>query len=142
MELIIHAFLSSRLEYCDGLFSCLNNKELSRLQLVQNSAARILILILVLTFRALHGQVPPYISDLIQPYILPRALRSVDQNLLMVPRTRFRTRGDRSLQAVAPRLWNDLSLSLRLMEPVDSFKIQDSRFKKTLFIPREIVLQQ
>lgn len=120
LELNIHAFVSSRLDYCNSLFSCLNKKELSRLQLVQNSAARILtrsnrrthispilkalhwlpvssrinFKILVLTFRALHGQAPPYISDLIQPYTPARALRSVDQNLLMVPCTRFRTRGD------------------------------------------------
>lgn len=143
LELIIHAFVSSRLDYCNSLFSCLNKKELSRLQLVQNSAARILtrsnrrthispilkalhwlpvssrinFKILVLTFRALHGQAPPYISDLIQPYTPARALRSVDQNLLMVPRTRFRTRGDRSFQAVAPRLWNDLCVRWSLLTP-------------------------
>uniref|UniRef100_A0A8C6U6R4 Reverse transcriptase domain-containing protein n=1 Tax=Neogobius melanostomus TaxID=47308 RepID=A0A8C6U6R4_9GOBI len=34
LELIIHAFVSSRLDYCNSLFSCLNKKELSRLQLV------------------------------------------------------------------------------------------------------------
>ena len=150
LELITHAFVSSRLDYCNSLFSCLNKKELSRLQLVQNSAARVLtrtnrrthitpilkalhwlpvssrinFKILVLTFRALHGQAPPYISDLIQPYTPTRALRSVDQNLLTLPHTRFRTRGDRSFQAVAPRLWNDLPLSLRSMESVDSFKKQ------------------
>ena len=157
LELIIHAFVSSRLDYCNSLFLCLNKKELSRLQLVQNSAARILtrsnrrthitpilkalhwlpvssrinFKILVLTFRALHGQAPSYISDLIQPYTPARNLRSVDQNLLMVPRTRFRTRGDRSFQAVAPRLWNDLPLSLRSMESVDSFKRQ---LKTYLFV--------
>uniref|UniRef100_A0A8C5AFK5 Aminoadipate aminotransferase n=1 Tax=Gadus morhua TaxID=8049 RepID=A0A8C5AFK5_GADMO len=42
LELITHAFVSSRLDYCNSLFSCLNKKELSRLQLVQNSAARVL----------------------------------------------------------------------------------------------------
>ena len=135
----------------------MNKKELSRLQLVQNSAARTLtrsnrrthispilkalhwlpvssrinFKILVLTFRAIHGQAPPYISDLIQPYTPARALRSVDQNLLMVPRTRFRTRGDRSFQAVAPRLWNDLPLSLRSIESADSFKRQ---LKTYLFV--------
>uniref|UniRef100_A0A8C6S601 Hexosyltransferase n=1 Tax=Neogobius melanostomus TaxID=47308 RepID=A0A8C6S601_9GOBI len=42
LEMIIHAFVSSRLDYCNSLFSCLNKKELSRLQQVQNSAARLL----------------------------------------------------------------------------------------------------
>ena len=157
LELIIHAFVSSRLDYCNSLFSCLNKKELSRLQLVQNSAARILTCsnrrthispilkalhwlpvsfrtnfkILVLTFRALHDQAPSYLSDLIQPYTPARALRSVEQKLLMVPRTRLRTRGDRSFQAVAPKLWNDLPISLRSIESVDAFKRQ---LKTYLFV--------
>uniref|UniRef100_A0A672G1H3 Reverse transcriptase domain-containing protein n=1 Tax=Salarias fasciatus TaxID=181472 RepID=A0A672G1H3_SALFA len=154
LELIIHAFVSSRLDYCNSLFSCLNKKELSRLQLVQNSAARILtrtnrwtrispilkelhwlpvsyrvnFKILVLTFRALHDQAPSYIRDLLQPYSPVRALRSADQNLLKVPRTRFKTRGARSFQAVAPRLWNDLPLSLRSVVTVDTFKSQLKTF--------------
>jgi len=157
LELIIHAFVSSRLDYCNSLFLCLNQKELSRLQLVQNSAARILtrtnrrshispilkelhwlpvsyrinFKILVLVFRALHGQAPPYISDLIQRYAPVRALRSVDQTLLTVPRTRYRTRGDRSFQAVAPRLWNDLPPSMRSSDSVDVFKC---RLKTHLFV--------
>uniref|UniRef100_A0A8C8DX31 Reverse transcriptase domain-containing protein n=1 Tax=Oryzias sinensis TaxID=183150 RepID=A0A8C8DX31_9TELE len=154
LELLIHAFVSTRLDYCNSLFSCLNKKELSRLQLIQNSAARILtrtkrrdhispILkalhwlpvayryqykILVLTFRALHSQAPPYVCDLIAPYRPSRSLRSADQNLLMVPRTRFRTRGDRSFQAVAPKLWNELPLSLRSLDSVNSFKSQLKTF--------------
>jgi len=36
------------------------------------------------------------------PLIPVRALRSVDQNLLMATHTHFHTRGDRSFQAVAP----------------------------------------
>lgn len=80
----IHAFVSSRLDFCNSLFTCLNKKVLARLQSVQTSAARLLtstssrahvtpvlkslhwlpvvyrvqFKILVLTFRALHGQAP------------------------------------------------------------------------------------
>ena len=87
LEMIIHAFVSSRLDYCNSLFSCLTKKDLSKLQYVQNSAARLLshenrrahitpvlkslhwlpvsvrieFKILLLTFRALHGQAPSYI---------------------------------------------------------------------------------
>ena len=85
---------------------------------------RIQFKILVITFRALHGQVPSYISDLIQLHTPTRSLRSLGQMLLMVPRTNFKTRGDRSFQAVAPRLWNDLPLSLRCVDSVKSFKKQ------------------
>lgn len=148
LELITHAFVSSRLDDCNSLFSCRNKKELSRLQLLQNSAATILtrtcrrtrispilkelhwlpvsyrvkFKILVLTFRALHVQAPSYICDLLQPYSPAGALRSADQNLLKVPRSRFKTRGARSYQAVAPSLWKDLPLSLRSVASVDAFK--------------------
>uniref|UniRef100_A0A3Q2GIX4 Reverse transcriptase domain-containing protein n=1 Tax=Cyprinodon variegatus TaxID=28743 RepID=A0A3Q2GIX4_CYPVA len=117
LERIIHAFVSSRLDYCNSLFTCLSKKELGRLQIVQNSAARLLtrtnrtahvnpllkslhwlrvasrinFKILVLTFRALHGQAPGYMTGLIQPYTSVRSLRSSGQNLLMVPQTRFKT---------------------------------------------------
>ncbi|XP_070401669.1 uncharacterized protein C7orf50 homolog isoform X1 [Nothobranchius furzeri] len=47
------------------------------------------------------------------PYTPSRSLRSNDQSLLVVQRTRLKTKGDRSSAAVAPRLWNSLPLSLR-----------------------------
>lgn len=150
LEMIVHTFVSSRLDYCNSLLTCLSKKGLARLQVVQNSAARLLtrtdrrahispilkalhwlpvtyrvnFKILVLTFRALHGQAPDYIKGLIQPYASNRSLRSSTQNLLMVPRTRLKTRGDRSFKAVAPRLWNDLPQSLRILDSVDIFKSQ------------------
>jgi len=42
----------------------------------------------------------------------------------MVAKTRLKTRGDHSFQAVAPKLWNALPLSLRVADCVDSFKNQ------------------
>ncbi len=41
MEKVVHVFVSSRLDYCNVLFLGLNPHSLSRLQLVQNSAARL-----------------------------------------------------------------------------------------------------
>lgn len=90
LEKIIHDFISSRLDYCNSVFTCFNKKALNRLQLVQNSAARLLtgtprmshitpvlstlhwlpvkhridFKILVVTFIALHSQAPQYILDL------------------------------------------------------------------------------
>ncbi len=40
METVIHAFISSRLDYCNSLYLGLSKNLLSRLQLVQNAAAR------------------------------------------------------------------------------------------------------
>lgn len=42
MEMLIHAFISSRLDYCNCLFTCLNKSSIQRLQTVQNAAAQLL----------------------------------------------------------------------------------------------------
>ncbi len=41
-ETVIHPFISSHLDYCNSLFSCLNQKTLKQLQIVQNSVAWLL----------------------------------------------------------------------------------------------------
>ena len=115
LEKIIHAFVSSRLDYCNSVLTCLNKTSLDRLQFIQNTAARLLtrssrrchispilaslhwlpvnfrvqFKVLVLTFRALHGQAPEYLTDLLEPYVPSRTLRSADQGLLVIPRTRL-----------------------------------------------------
>ena len=154
MEMIIHAFISSRLDYCNALFTCLNQTTLNRLQTIQNAAARLLtssnrrchitpilsslhwlpikfridFKILVLTFRALHGQTPQYIADLLLPYSPNLPLRSSNQILLCIPRTHFKTRGDRAFQAVAPKLWNALPYSLRSIDSCSIFMKQVKTF--------------
>lgn len=150
LEMVIHAFISTRLDYCNSLFTFLNKSALNRLQMVQNAAARLLagsgrrahinpilsslhwlpikfridFKILVLTFRALNGQAPQYITDLLCIYSPGRSLRSAGQSLLIVPKTRYKTWGDLSFEAVAPRLWNALPLCLRVADSVESFKRQ------------------
>ena len=41
-ERLVHAFISSRIDYCNSLFAGISNNVISRLQLVQNAAARVL----------------------------------------------------------------------------------------------------
>ena len=91
---------SNGLDYCNGLYTGISQSSLHRLQLVQNAAARILtgtkkchhltpvlaalrwlpilfridFKILFLTFKALNGLAPIYISDLLVPYVLLRTL--------------------------------------------------------------------
>ena len=127
------------LTYCDMHVS---------LQVVQNSAARLLtnsrrfyhitpilatlhwlpvsfridFKILLMTFKALQGLAPSYISDMLKPYRPARSLRSSGRALLEVPRTNLATMGDRAFAARAPRLWNALPVDLRLANSVSSFK--------------------
>ncbi len=148
MEMLVHAFISTRVDYCNVLYTCLNKSSMDRLQVVQNVAARLLtrttrrshitpvlkalhwlpigfrvhFKILVITYRVLHGQAPSYIHDLLHAHSPGRSLRSSDIALLTIPRTHLKTRGDRAFCVVAPRLWNSLPLSLTTMCSVESFK--------------------
>ncbi|XP_075342899.1 olfactory receptor 8G17-like [Odontesthes bonariensis] len=138
-ETLIHAFITSHLDYCNGVLYGLPNKALDRLQRVQNSATRILTntkrwqhitptlkhlhwlpvksrityKILLLTYKSLHTLAPQYLSDLIQQHSQPRSLRSSDKNQLVTPRSRLRTFGDRAFCVAAPTLWNSLPLHIR-----------------------------
>ncbi|KAF7659121.1 hypothetical protein LDENG_00002690, partial [Lucifuga dentata] len=60
--------------------------------------------------------------ELLQPYVTTRSLRSSDQGLLFVPRSRHKTKGDYAFQVVAPKLWSSLPLDIRTVNIVDTFK--------------------
>ena len=150
LEMAVHAFVSSRIDYCCSLYTCLNQSSLHRLQLVQNAAARLLsrskkschmtpILadlhwlpvsfrihyrLLLITYKALNGLAPSYIRDLLHDYIPSRSLRSSDQGLLAVPPVRLSTKGGRAFEVVAPRLWNSLPQDMREASSVESFRRQ------------------
>ena len=91
---------------------------------------RVTFKLLLLTYKALNGLSPKYISELIQYRPTPRSLRSAAHELLLQPKTLTKTYGDRSFEAAAPRLWNKLPLELRHSKSVDSFK---TRLKTYLF---------
>ena len=83
---------------------------------------RIKYKILLLTFRAVNGIAPLYISELLSPYRPPRQLRSSELSLLKVPTTTLKTFGDRAFSAIAPKLWNELPLDIREIVTLGSFK--------------------
>ena len=155
-EKIIHAFVTSRLDYCNSLLSGCSKKSLKPLQLVQNAAARVLtgtkkrdhitpvlaslhwlpvkarieFKILLLTYKALNGQAPSYLKELIVPYQPARALRSQNSGLLVIPRICKSRMGGRAFSYQAPLLWNNLPGSVRGADTLSTFK---SRLKTFLF---------
>ncbi len=146
-EIIIHAFISSRLDYCNSYYG-LPVAAIHRLQLVQNAAARLLtgsrrrnhitpilcslhwlpisyriqFKILLFVYKALNNLAPPYLSELIVVHNPARSLRSQTKHLLLVPRARLKCRGDRAFAVAGPKLWNNLPLSIRTASSVSEFK--------------------
>lgn len=156
LETVIHAFISSRLDYCNSLYLGICHSSLSRLQLVQNAAARLLtgtrkrenitpvlaslhwlpvkyrinFKVLLFVFKALHGLAPGYISDLLSLHLPTRSLRSSSQVVLSVPRSQLKSRGDRAFSIAAPRLWNSLPPFIKFSSSLEVFK---SNLKTYLF---------
>src|SRR5688572_8005347 len=130
---IVHAFVCSRIDYCNALYAGLPKVRLSTLQSVLNSAARLIARlprfshistfmtnklhwlpieariqykILHLVSRAYHGQAPKYLCDLLRKPVSAlslRSLRSSDRADLFVPRTRGP--GQPLLNAAPLQLW-------------------------------------
>lgn len=78
--------------------------------------------VLMLTYKALQGQTPHYLSKLLKVYTPRRALRSFDLDLLSVPPTRMRSMGDRAFSTYAPKLWNSLPKEIRQAASLSAFK--------------------
>ena len=122
LHTVVNALISSRLDYCNALYSTLSKASIHRLQLVQNAAARLItgtrrsehitpvlaalhwlpvtfridFKILLLTFKALNGLAPQYLMDILEPYTPERCLRSSELGLLKPPRSKLVTKGDRA----------------------------------------------
>ena len=93
----------------------------------------------MITFKALRGAAPNYITDLIKPYTPGRLLRSSNQLLLSTPKFNLKTYGGRSFTIAAPSVWNTLPFELRSCNSLSSF---ESKLKTWLFkVSYDVVLQ-
>ena len=146
-EKLVHAFVSSRLDYCNSLFIGINKYTLQRLQYIQNCAARILMRVrkydhitpimkslhwlpvssrvefkvATLTHQCIYGNAPPYLKELLNLQT-PSKLRTSETHLLQRNWTKKVTMGDRAFCSIAPKLWNNLPKDLRKPQSVEVFK--------------------
>ena len=81
--------------------------------------------ILLITFKAINGLAPLYLSDLVSIKSSTYSLRSNDSKSLSAPPVKGKKAlGDRSFMLAAPKLWNELPRDLRLVDNISSFKKQ------------------
>ena len=147
---LVHAFVTSHVDYCNSLLHELPQYQQKRLQKVLNAAARVTCLlprfahitpvlvdlhwlpikyriefkIALLVYKALNEMSPIYISELL---VLkpsgPYQLRSDKQQFLLVPRTKTKF-GDRAFASAGPKVWNSLPLTVRLSKNINTFKVE------------------
>jgi hypothetical protein len=148
LEILVHAFVTSRLDYANSLYLGSPQYVIDRLQSVQNAAARLItgskkhdhitpvlrelhwltvrqrikFKVLLIMFKVCHGLAPDYISDLFTNYNPPRQLRSNDGTRFDVPFTRSSLVRDSSISYAGPSLWNSLPAVIRSIESIDFFK--------------------
>ena len=147
---IVHSVISSRLDYCNAVLIGISEHLIKKLQRVQNSAARLVLnlnrydsistalislhwlpvkeriayKINVMVFKALTGESPGYIVDMLELSDPPRNLRSsLKKNTLKEKKSKLVTMGDRAFSIAAPKFWNSLPDDIRNIEQsIDVFK--------------------
>ena len=127
-EMLVHAFITCRLNQCNSLLYGLPESQITKLQRIQNSAAKLVTLsrkydhvtpilhelhwlpvkyrimhkILLLVYKCLHGSAPIYLQELLKKYQPTRNLRSSTQSHLTCSSTSTST-------VDAPSLWQLLN---------------------------------
>ena len=145
---VIHAFITTRLDYCNHLYFGLPKYKVKKLQQIQNIAARyvtgawkydhitpILVQLhwlpvsypivfkhLLFVYKSLNGLCPQYLTNLPEHQKSARSLRSNVQDLLIQPICKTKTYGDRAFSVCALKLWNTIPLETRQSSTVLLFK--------------------
>ena len=154
---LANALVYSKLDYSNSLLINLVDRQLDKLQQIQNITARIVsrcgrtnhitpvlaslhwlpvrvrisFKVCLMVYRSIRGLAPAYIMDILSIYRPSRNLRSSENwVLLRVPNVRTSTYGDRAFSSAAPVLWNSLPLEIRSSDSEILFR---KRLKTYLF---------
>ena len=144
-KLVACSLVSSRLDYANSVLYGTSQKNITKLQKVQNLLARVVtnskssshnllqhlhwlpvnhrihFKIANITYKTLFSSQPTYLHSVLHAHQPPRSLRSSHANLLSVPFVRTAL-GSRSFSVAAPKIWNSLPLSLRSCTTPDTFR--------------------
>ena len=142
-KILVNAFMTSRVDYCNSVFNNISAVGILPLQRVLNAAARIIVRkrkydhitasirddlhwlpvrqrvefkLCRLVYKCLHQSAPSYLATMcvnIDEMDGRRNLRSAAHSDPMKPTTRGRTYGQRSFAMAGPSIWNSLPLSLK-----------------------------
>lgn len=154
-KLIASAIVGSRLDYCNSLLFGTSERNLDRLQRVQNTLARVVLQapwsvsatdlrrqlhwlpvrqrihfkLATITYKTMMSDHPSYLHDQLCHHQSIRSLRSSTAPLLQLPpvKTVFAAR---AFSAAAPKLWNSLSARTRSANTSATFR---SSLKTELF---------
>jgi hypothetical protein len=140
---LVHAFISSRLDYCNSLLAGISDTLIRQLQSVLRVAARLVtrrrkydpiseiirdklhwlpvrqridFKLGVLVYKCLHNLAPPYLMEMVLPVShIPgrRMLRSSAHGDVIVPRAKGVRFGARGFSSAGPSLWNSLPTDLK-----------------------------
>ena len=152
---LANSLVSSKLDYCNSLYSGISQVNLNKLQRIQNSLARVItntskyqhitpILkklhwlpikqridykLCLLTYKTLTNQQPTYLYNSLSFPSHSVSTRSSDSLVLSIPYVRS-SLGKRAFSVIGPRLWNSLPPDTRNSSSLPIFR---SRLKTHLF---------
>ena len=140
LKTLVNSIIIAKFDNCNSLYAGISSYEAGRLRKFQNACARLIynkrkgdhvsgilqelhwlpceartyFKILCYVFKCLHDLAPSYLSKLL-------LIKQQQDLTLSVPRT-LTSYGDRAFSSIGPRLWNSLSVDIRLVSSLDCFK--------------------
>ena len=154
---IASAIVGSRLDYCNSLLAGTSAQNLSCLQLVQNTLARVVaqkprycritpvlidmhwlpvrqridFKIATTAFKVLHYQQPSYLAEILPRYTPSRSLRSSGSTTISGPLRKTSMASLKSFSSVASSFWNKLP---GLLSSVQTLPVFRKHLKHHLFL--------